>query len=195
MTATNGDPVGTPERLRTTRVAVFDDLLEPAFATEAGRWLHHRDDQLVRHGDLPGLERFSWELPDVDEACPHLAPLRAAVLERLAEVDPGLEVEALDVHASLHHAGGHAVKMTRDTDEDPSRRWAWSYFLHTEPVMFSGGELEFLDGKRVDPKTNRLAIYPADVPRRIRRVSCWGREALHGRWAFYGWAHGKDLTT
>lgn len=173
-----------PERFCAARLHVIDDAMPAAFATAAGRWVYEHRAGLQRVGDDDGAEAFYWytQLGDDDLA----AQLRRRVLEVIPVAAAVCKVEldtvAIDgdAWATLHHHGSHGTWGER------IGVLRWDYFMHTEPLMFSGGEMEFLDGTLVQPRNNRLVIYASDQQTRIRRVECWSAHVLHGRWAISG---------
>ncbi len=160
----------------------------------AGEWLHHNKGFFLRGGDEDGRDRFNYELTEVDDLFKPTADLKAEILKHLAGAIekvgiPDFDLEAIECHATLYHHGSHFAHH-KDRD-DGTRRLAFCFYLHTEPKMFSGGELEFLDGTMVEANHNRLVIFDPYQQHRVRRVECWSADFLHGRWAISGWIHGK----
>lgn len=188
-----------PERFRQSLVYTVADAMGGEFQHEVGTWLHHNRDRLKRarvgtHGvDL--TRRAAWLIEDVD-AChaPFASALRGRVLEELGAACKHFDVEPFDVEpfpmqaTMYHHHGFYA--WHRDRYEDTvtaQRRMAWLYYLHAEPRRFMGGELEFLDGRLVDPQTDTLVIFPAEQLHRVRAVECYTAGVEDARWTINGW--------
>lgn len=192
-----------PNRLRDPIYHIEDNAMPAQFSAELGRWLFENRDRLVRGGDDAGVQRYNYETTDIDTVMPTelLAPLRRklidataneATLEKLCV--PPFDVRYLEMHATLYHHGGHFIWHDDAPGYDgsivESRRVTFCYYMHADPKMFSGGELEFLDGTAVEPKNNRLCLFHPIQQHRIKRVECWSSHVLHGRWAIMGWVHG-----
>lgn len=193
-------PTLVPNRFREPLFAVEDNAMPPEFAGALSRWLFENRRRFLRGGDDAGLQRFNFELADIDQHCPDLlAPFKrkliaahVGALERLAV--PAFDLRFIETHATLHHHGGHFTwhddAPGYDGEFVPSRRVTFAYYMHTDPKMFAGGELEFLDGTAVEPKHNRLCFFHPVQQHRVRPVECWSAHMLHGRWALIGWLHG-----
>lgn len=188
-----------PERYRVPKFTIFDEVMPSEWLAEAGQWLHSQRGYFQRGGD-DGRGRYNYELLDVDEQYDPLAELKKALVVKLGDAikQVGIEdfdLEGIDCHATLYHHGSHFVWHTDHEDgageQATSRRLAYCFYLHTDPKMFSGGELEFLDGTMVEAKHNRLVVYDPRQQHRVRRVECWSADFLHGRWAVSGWLHGS----
>ncbi len=190
-----------PERYRKPLVHVIDGAMPDDFVDELGRWLYYHRAQFVRGGDTEGVQRFNYELCDLDRHAPELlTEFKRLLAERLTEgceacgVDPQFELRYTECHATLYHHGSHFCwhddAPGYDGEFVPSRRLTFCYYVHHEPKMFSGGELEFLDGTTVEPKNNRLVFFHPLQQHRVRAVECWSAHVLHGRWALMGWLHG-----
>jgi len=188
-----------PPRYRAALYKTFDDVMPADWLADAGAWLHNQREHFVRGGDIEGAGRFNYELATVDELYKPLGEMRAKLLGFLDEALPVLEVpefplEYVETHATLYHHGSHFTWHTDAPgyDGEPvfTRRVAFCLYMHSTPRMFSGGELEFLDGTAVDAVNNRVVLFHPLQQHRIRRVDCWSADFLHGRWAFFGWIHG-----
>lgn len=191
-----------PNRFRDPIYHVDDDVLDESVCSGLGRWLFENRDKLERGGDELGASRFNYEILDVDKLAPDLvAPLKKKLIERTADADvleklcvPAFDVRYIEMHATLYHHGSHFVwhddAPGYDGELVPSRRVTFCYYMHTEPKLFSGGELEFLDGTTVESKNNRLALFHPIQQHRVRRVECYSAHVLDGRWALMGWVHG-----
>ena len=187
-----------PARYRNALVHVIDDAMPETFVTATGRWLYENRARLVRGGDEQGVARFNYELVDADQAC-DLGQLKSRIVDAIPEAIatngiPDFDLAYIECHATLYHHGGHFCWHTDAPGYDgefvPSRRLAWCFYMHTQPKMFSGGELEFLDGTKVCPSNNRLVLFHPLQQHQIRKVECWSAHVLHGRWAMFGWVHG-----
>lgn len=194
------DP-NVPARYLRALYSVHDDLMPKDWVAELGRWLYYNRALLTRGGDDAGEARFNYEVVDVDKHCDLIGAFRSAVLARLAEgCDacggiPLFDLLYFECHATLYHHGCHFDWHNDapgiDFEFVPSRRITFAYYLHSDPKMFKGGELEFLDGTRVEPKNNRLLFFHPLQQHRIVPVECWSAEPIHGRWALMGWVHGE----
>lgn len=191
------DNPNIPERYREPKFVIFEEVMPASWLAELGQWLHSQRVYFQRGGD-DGTGRYNYEMPGVDEIYAPLAELKKAITGCISEavkatgVD-NFDLENIECNATLHHHGSHASWHAGTTDDPPTRRLAFSLYLHADPIMFSGGEIEFADGTTVDAKNNRLVIYEPSQQYRIRRVECWSAEFLHGRWAISGWIHGGLL--
>jgi Rps23 Pro-64 3,4-dihydroxylase Tpa1-like proline 4-hydroxylase len=186
-----------PERLRVARYKVFDEVMPTEWLGQAGMWLHANRGLFRRGGDEDGLSRFGYELANLDAMYKPVAELRKEIIARLDEAIESLgledfELDHIETHATLYHHGG-TFMWHKDVESETTRRLAFAFYLSAVPKMFSGGELEFLDGASVEPETNRLVVYPADQQHRVRPVECWSAEFLHGRWAIVGWLHSEAV--
>lgn len=196
-----------PDRYQPARHHVVDGLMPDEFVSSMGSWLHHNRGSLECISEYDGEERYSYELPELESHCELTAPFRARLFD---EVEAALqacevarfEVGRVEMQASLYHHGSHFNWHTDlpGDQHDPdfvayarSRRLSFCYYLHSTPKMFTGGDLEFLDGTSIEPKTNRLVFFDPAQVHRVTRVESWSAgHALHGRWALSGWLHGGD---
>lgn len=198
-----GKPPLIPNRFREAVYHSTDDAMPPAFAGALGQWLHSNRDRFVRGGDDRGLARYNHELINVDECAPNdlLAPFKKMLIAEASKPEvldalcvPAFDLRFVETHATCYHHGSHfnwhddAASATDSLVE--SRRITFCYYLHSEPKMFEGGGLEFLDGTVVEPKNNRLTLFHPIQQHRVNRVECWSSHFLHGRWALMGWLHG-----
>lgn len=190
------EPALVPHRFRRPLHLVLDGAVSPKFESAVGPWLHARRLNFWRAGDEQGEGRFAWEMEHVDQADPELfAELRRTVIEKLPEaleacVVPEFDLEGVEMHASVYHHGSHYAWHEDLEGPEDRRRLAFAYYLRTEPTMFKGGELEFLDGTTIEPESGRLAFWHPLQAHRVRPVECWSADLIHGRWAIYGWLLG-----
>lgn len=198
MTATEQPKV--PARYRRARHHVIDDAMPTGFSGKMGQECYAHRAQMVRGGDDGGVSRYNWELPAYDRVCQELAPFRARLVEALeVALEPcgvdDFHLDQIEINATLYHQGSHFEWHDDAPGVDgefvPSRRITYCYYMASDPQMFSGGELEFIDGTTVEPRNNRLVLFHPLQQHRVRPVECWSREALHGRWALMGWLHGE----
>ena len=183
-----------PPRYREAKVAIFDELMPSEWLADVGQWLFMQRGSFWRGGDEE--KSFHYELLNVDELHAPFLLLKKEIVSRLAGAlesfsDEPMEISAAWMHASLHHHGSRTDWQASVDELDEPRIYSFCFFLHSNPTMFSGGEIEFVDGTTVSPGHNRLVIFDARQEHRIRRVECWSAEFLHGRWAVFGWMHGK----
>jgi hypothetical protein len=188
-----------PERYRKARFAVVDEVMPAGFSAELGEWFGENRQLFVRGGDPQGLSRYNYEITDLDRHCDLLAPFHAMIVEQFPKAleacdVPDFELRYIETHATLYHHGSHFVwhddAPAYGGTLAPTRRVTFCFYMHTLPKMFEGGELEFLDGTRVEPMNNRLVFFHPLQQHQVRRVECWSAEQLHGRWALMGWVHG-----
>jgi hypothetical protein len=201
MLAAEPLPPIVPQRMREALYSVDDEAMPREFAGQVGRWLHDNRTKFGQIGDPEGRYQFGYALPAVDDHADMLGPLRARIMEAVADeakLDaicvPAFDARHVEVDAALYHHGGHHdwhdSAAAWDGTIVESRRVAFCYWLASDPQMFEGGELEFLDGSTIEPHNNRLAIWHPIQQTRIRRVECWSSSFLHGRWALTGFVHG-----
>jgi len=193
-------PALLPGRFRKAMVHTVDDLMPGAWMQSLGAWLAVHRERFERGGDANGARRFNWELLRFDE---HAADLAAQLRARLVEAYPAalaaccvpeFDLQSVEQTATLYHHGSHFDWHDDGPGYDgtfaPTRRMAFAYYLHTPAKMFTGGELEFMDGTAVEPRCNRVAFFHPLQQHRVRLVECWSADPLHGRWAVMGWLHG-----
>lgn len=182
------EPDTAPLRYQPARVHAVPEAVPGEFANLLSQWLLFNRDKLEVTGD--GVGHIYHELRDVDTYCEHLSPVRDAVVRALPDAFDTCRVEpfdlaSLDVHAALYHHrsfakwGGHTT---------PGEVLAYELYLHAAPKMYSGGELEFLDGTTVEPDSGTLVVYDPAQRHRVNPVNCWSHDLLHGRWSLFGWA-------
>lgn len=184
-----------PGRLRKPLALAIEHALPEPWTADVGRWLFEHRDRLVADAQPPW--RIAYDLIDFDAACPDLAAtLRRVILDRLPE---GLEacgvaefdLTGVQMHASLHHHGGLCAWFDAlRGDADHRRRISFEVLLETDPRMFSGGEIEFLDGTTIVPRNGLLVFTHPIQTQRVRKVECWSSHPLHGRWSIWGWLLG-----
>jgi len=184
-----------PERYRAAQFATFESVMSKEWLVVTGQWLHSQRGLFTRAGD-DGRGQFNYELREVDDIHAPFADLRAALTARLTEAVKRVGVSDFDLdhiecHASLYHHGSHYAWHSDKSEGGDTRRLAYALYMHTDPRMFAGGELEFLDGTTVDASHNRLVVFEPGQQHRVRRVECWSADFLHGRWAVFGWIHGR----
>jgi len=197
-------PPCVPNRFREPLFHTVDSAMPEDWLAAAGQWLFSKRDKFTRGGDDQGLVRFNYEWCDLDknpDATDLLAPLKKkiiaqigdkAVLDKLAV--PEFDLRYLEMHATMHHHGSHFTwhddAPGYDQEIVPSRRVTFCYYMHSDPKMFEGGELEFLDGTQVAPQNNRLVLFHPVQQHKVNKVNCWSSHFLHGRWCIMGWIHG-----
>lgn len=198
--AAEPSPPVVPERFRVPMFRVIDDAFPEDWSREVGRWFYEHRDRLTAGGN-EGV-RFNYELWNLDEHCADLlVPFKRKLIEVASATEtledcavPEFDFRHLETHGTLYHHGSYFTWHDDVPGEDgrivPSRRLTFVYYLHSDPKMFSGGELEFLDGTTVEPKNNRLCMFHPAQQHRVRPVECWSAALLHGRWALMGWIHG-----
>ena len=189
-----------PGRYRDALYKTFLDTMPGEWVTKAGRWLYASGANFTRGGDPRGVDRFNYELTDVDKHYDAIGDLKSKLVELFPQAledigIPDFDLEYIEMHATLYHHGSHFCWHDDAPGYDgafiPSRRIAYCFYMHSEPKMFTGGELEFLDGTALTPHNNSIVMFHPLQQHRIRKVECYSAELLHGRWAFFGWIHGQ----
>lgn len=190
-----------PERYREPKFTTFEDVMPKEWLVATGEWLHsHRG--YFKRGDTAGADRFNFELIKIDEVYEPIVNLRKAIVNLLDQgVEqvgiPDFDLEFIEFHATLYHHGSHFIWHTDREGYNgqlaTTRRLSFCYYMHTDPRMFNGGELEFLDGTLVESTNNRLVLFDPLQQHRVRRVECWSADFIHGRWAIFGWVHGRTV--
>lgn len=191
-------PALVPTRFHRALVHVVDEAVDAADAADLGHWLHEHRWEL-QLAQSPGVMR--WQLNHLDaRAENHAATIRKAVLDSLDAASeacavPPFDVLHIETHATLYHHGGqfdwHDDIEDYEGEIVPTRRLSFCCYFHSPQQMFSGGELEFMDGTTVAPKHRSIALFHPVQQHRVRAVECYSAEALHGRWAVTGWVHGE----
>lgn len=158
------------------------------------RWM------MERGGDEDGVDRWNYEIINVDQTIPEMiAPFRSRLMRRVEAAAKrtgagDVNVEFIETHLTLHHRGSffvwHDDLPGYDGELVPSRRLSYCWYFHTDPKFFDGGELEFWCGRRVPPDHNTLVMFDPRWKHKVNTVDCYSRHALHGRWALMGWIHG-----
>tara|TARA_R110000782_G_scaffold253743_1_gene341928 strand:- start:9951 stop:10649 length:699 start_codon:yes stop_codon:yes gene_type:complete len=196
-------PAFVPNRFREAIYHEIDDAMPLAYTRELGKWLYANRDKLVRGGDDRGASRFNHEITTLERDLPTelYVPFRKMLIEKALAADvldklatPDFDLRYIETHATLYHHGSHFEwhddAPGYDQEIVPTRRVTFCYYLHSDPKMFEGGELEFLDGTLITPSNNKLTLFHPVQQHRVRRVDCWSAKLLHGRWALMGWIHG-----
>lgn len=187
-----------PERYRHALYHTVDDAMPSEWIADLSDWLYHNRMGFQRGGDVKGANRFNYEFTDVDEECDLISEFRSALLEHMPEALKPCEVDefavnAIECHATLYHHKSHFCWHNDDLGQDgepvATRRIGFAYYIHSVPKLFSGGQLEFIDGTRIEPDANRLVFFNPHQQHRVTPVECWSKDALDGRWALCGWVH------
>ena len=203
LLAAEPSPAFVPNRFREPLYHVEENAMGEDFGGAIGKWLHGNRDKFVRGGDEHGVLRFNYELCDIDKYMPTelIAPFKKKLIKAVSDPAvlkalniPEFDLRYIEIHATNYHHGSHFVwhddAPGYDGELVPTRRATFCYYMHSNPKMFSGGELEFLDGTAVEPVNDRLAMFHPIQQHRVKRVECWSNAFLHGRWALMGWVHG-----
>lgn len=204
LLAADAAPAFVPNRFRDPLYHVEDGAMGETYGAKLGKWCYEHRDKFVRGGDERGDQRFNYELCDLDNFIPTelIAPFKKKLIATTADPKaleslniPAFDLRFVEIHATLYHHGSHFIwhddAPGYDGELVPSRRATFCYYMHSTPKMFSGGELEFLDGTLVEPKNDRLCLFHPIQQHRVKRVECWSSHVLHGRWALMGWVHGE----
>jgi hypothetical protein len=191
-----------PARYRHALVHVVPNAMGGEFGQQLGGWFHANRRLFVKGGD--GVVRRNYELVNVGDHCPMLAPFHARLVDEMdkaltaCHVDP-FDLGLIEVNSTLYHHGArfgwHDDSPGYDGRPEPTRRVSFCYYMHSDPRMFRGGELEFLDGTVIEPANDTLVMFHPLQRHRVRQVECWSCEMLHGRWALMGWVHSLPAPT
>lgn len=166
----------------------------------------------------------SASMPDLGDACPEAQVLMNAIVDMTEDgcdacAVPVPDESPLFIEAWLSHRGeGDHFSWHTDrdpvSDEEQTRVLAFCYYLHSDPCLFMGGELEFFDGVMVQPLHNTLVMFNPHQMHRVRHVhgvprgfggtdehgdsaNDWPGVDLHmidGRWCVVGWVHRSEPT-
>lgn len=192
-----------PERYREPKLIAFENVMPKEWMADLGKWLHSQRPYFKRSRE-DGQIKHNYELADVDELHQPASDLKKVIAEKLSEAIEKVgisdfDLEHIECHATLYHHGSHFSwhKSDFDSNNEPmeTRRLSYALYLHANPKMFSGGELEFADGTMVEPDHNKLVVFDPRQRHRVRRVECWSADFLHGRWAIFGWIHSKPKSS
>ena len=196
------------------RIMAVPDFMPDGWSAELLRWVASRR-HLFAGG--PGVTDYQsgYHLEDPEEHYPRILELAEAMRPRInegREVCELTDLDLADVELELWlscRGEGQAFHWHTDRDVVPgekpfqSRALAFCYYMHTNPLAFMGGELEFHDGTTVAPADNLLALFDPDQIHRVRHVHGvpqgggpgleWPevkplRWADH-RWNVSGWVH------
>ena len=202
LASTETPPI-IPSRLRSAIFHVVDDVMPEEWAGAMGDWLFQQRTKMNRCGDEDGRHAYFYGIRGIDESTvdPELmGGFRKVLLSKLSDALPEIcvpdfDLTDLECNASLFHHGHHCSWHDGVTSHDGSiattRRVSFSYFMHSPEKMFSGGEMEFMDGSKIEPKHNQLVFWHPIQQTRILPVECWSAHVLHGRWELHGWLHGN----
>lgn len=187
-------PPVVPGRLREPLVHVVDNAMPGTWCRDVGGWLYLNRKQLVAH--RAGEWRSAADLVDFgDQAREMTAPLRAMLLRELPmALGPcgvaDFDLQGVELCATLYHHRGLCDWSDGIAEGEAHRRIGFELTLCTDPKMFTGGELEFLDGTVIAPENGRLVWTHPIQARAVREVECPSHAMLHGRWSVWGWLHG-----
>ena len=180
------EPPLVPGRLRRPLVHVVPEAMPGAWCAELSRWLFEHRMEMVTMQDE---RRVAHDLQIGDKAPALMAQLRATLLAQLPAAIEACAVSDFDLTgtrliASLMHRHCFADWVAGATDGDA--RICFELTMHTDPPMFSGGEVEFLNGDTIAPANAQMLWLHPLQPFRIREVECWSNHALDGRWSIWG---------
>lgn len=182
-----------PTRFRAPLKHVVDDFMPAEFVASFARWAMQHRSEFFRDGDVEGDYSFHYTHRDFDThdlATTFRTKLVAAIPEALGPCCvPEFDLQGVEQFAALFHHGAHEA-WHDDIDEQHRRRLGFVYTMHSEPRMFTLGDIEFVDGTTVEPKNNRLVFLHPLQQHRTRRVECWSAHVLHGCWTIRGWLLG-----
>ena len=188
-----GYPPALPGRFLMPVYHQVDDLMEGEFAGAIGMELKRVADRMNKTGN-------HWSMACTMDVMPKaMAVLRRSVMRHVADACQKTHVAEFDLtdvtmSAHLHHHDNESAWFCDAQHEngelDESCRLGFTYFLHSSPVMFTEGLVEFHDGSTIDPKHNRLVFTHPLQRRRVQKTNCYSGELLHGRWSICGRLHG-----
>lgn len=177
---------------------VVEDFMPMDWAGDLGQWLFSQRHEMTRSGDDDGVFEYRYALSDLDHRNPEaLKVFRKAIVDQLPKCLSKIEVPDFDLlhvesHGDCYHHGHHLGWHDGLGDDIvATRRVAFAYYMHSQPKMFSHGELEFVDGTTISPKNNQLVLWHPAQQHRVTRVECWSSHIMHARWSITGWLHGQ----
>ena len=189
-----------PYHVRKSRYLVRDNLMPQQWLhTATSEFDRHRSDLEWDHGNGYG-DRACWIIRDARTTYPQLcAALIQAMYEAVPDAVkacgvPEFQPTGIEICQTLYHHGGYFVWHDDMNDFANAfridRRMTFVFYLNRTPKLFTGGDLEFLDGVTVEAQNNRLLMFEPMQVHRVQPVECWTADPLDGRWTFTGWIHG-----
>jgi Rps23 Pro-64 3,4-dihydroxylase Tpa1-like proline 4-hydroxylase len=190
---------------------VIDDFLSPSLLASL---LEHALEQpasyvptgVMRHGEsqIATDARISSEREG--GLGPHKVAFAEAVVARLDQFIAELKVPPfaltrtelqLIAHGDDAFYKAHIDTHTQSsrTDQASDRVLSCVFYFHREPKGFTGGEIAihpFAKGEEpvlVDPRQNRLVVFPSFVWHEVRRISCPSGTFADSRFAINCWLH------
>ncbi|HEY9886663.1 MAG TPA: 2OG-Fe(II) oxygenase [Vampirovibrionales bacterium] len=118
------------------------------------------------------------------------------------QLDKGFECQ-LTAHNDKHFYTAHTDFNPGTGTKVSEREITFVYYFHREPKSFEGGELFLWDhlesdafplpradqGKYIEPKNNRLIIFPSKYWHEVRPISCPSKAFMDSRFTLNGWFH------
>jgi SM-20-related protein len=209
-TVSSGKPAATC--LASVSFAVFDDFLPPRQLHRLTQFIAEREKDFRLSGVLHGVSstpaisaahRRSRVLFDLGEMRPvFLRHLIAAMPSALATLRiPVFAPSAVDTQATATNDGEFFRPHTDSGAGIVQRRViSYTYFFHTEPARFTGGELCLYSRQgngdpilrptaTFVPKRNRIVFFPSGVLHEIAPVCCPSGQFGDSRFNVNGWIY------
>jgi hypothetical protein len=149
------------------RFTVFDNSMPPVFIEALGKHLFEQRETFGQRNTEHGA--FWVAAKQLDQSSFELgAVLRAKVIEKAAEAAAKLAIALPPERppSMLPMLLHHGCALGWQPEPDLASALLYEFTLHSEPKMFSGGELEFVDGGSLENRM-RLVLRVAEQLRRL----------------------------
>lgn len=101
----------------------------------------------------------------------------------------------------IAHGDGDFFELHTDNGhpDTGSRAITFVYYFHSNPKLFSGGELLLSDELSAEeslivaPQNNCATFFAAGIPHLVTRVTCSSADFKNARFAINGWIHGDKV--
>ena len=193
-------------RLRNAMLRRIPQAMPADFNIRLAQFIDARR-QLFTIGGDGGATRWNHEVLDVGNHF-DLGEFHAMLVDAVDDdvlrelcVDP-FDLGQIECHLTLYHHGAffdwHDDWPGPDGRRVNTRRVTFNYYLlpvrGPDGAMFTGGQLEFMDGTKVVPEHGTLVLLNPDQKHRVAPVECWHGDWMHARFCLTGWLHAKQTT-
>jgi SM-20-related protein len=132
------------------------------------------------------------------------APLLQEYFNYEMTLKKGFECQ-LTAHNDGHFYMAHTDYSPNTGTRVSLRELTFVYYYHRQPKAFEGGELFIWDnlddtvcppkvanqGKTIEPKNNRLIVFPSRYLHQVNKVTCASKEFMDSRFTLNGWLHNE----